>query len=120
MHAVYRDHMGNDLEVVNDARVSFGKETTALDWHHITMGNHKHVEIPILESKDVSLINFLARGCSTKDWDNTIDSLVNTMSRDHIDQVLRSVRKMPTHWTPFAHQMIKLNVCAPLPIRTQC
>ena len=30
--AILKDHMGSDLSVINAARVSFGKESHALDW----------------------------------------------------------------------------------------
>jgi len=65
----YLAHMGDDLAVVNDARVSFGKES-----HTFT-------------DKDARLIGYLARN---------------------------------GHWTPFAHQIVKLRVKAPIFVRTQC
>lgn len=69
MRVEYQRHMGTDLDVVNSARVSFGKESTELT------------------EKDVKLIQYLARH---------------------------------DHWTPFAHNAIRLRVGAPVPIRTQC
>jgi thymidylate synthase (FAD) len=29
-------------------------------------------------------------------------------------------KRMPTHWTPFGQQVIKLRMKAPVPVRTQC
>lgn len=54
MKATYVDHMGDDLRVVNAARVSFNKES---DWHYI----HKHpAPITTLKAKDKQLIKYLA------------------------------------------------------------
>lgn len=52
----YVDHMGDDLAVVNAARVSFDKES---DWEHV--GNNNGVPEPILKEGDEKLIRFLAR-----------------------------------------------------------
>jgi len=54
MEVTYIDHMGSDLSVVNAARVSFGKKS---EWHQrIYTG-----EPNILKTKDVKLINYLAK-----------------------------------------------------------
>lgn len=50
--AEYIDHLGTDLTVVNSARVSFDKTS---DWEQVDTGEE------VLPSKDVKLINFLAR-----------------------------------------------------------
>ena len=65
----YIGHLGSDLEVVNDARVSFKKQAGEF-----------------LTERDEKLIRYLAR---------------------------------EGHWSPFAHQIIKLHVKAPIFIRTQ-
>ena len=51
IEVTYIDHMGNDLSVVNAARVSFGKTSEMEDdaW-----GPHK------LKAKDAKLIHYLA------------------------------------------------------------
>ena len=53
----YKDVMGNDLTVVNAARVSFGKESKALGWH----GPDARPLIPVLSQPDTNLINYLAK-----------------------------------------------------------
>ena len=53
----YKDVMGNDLTVVNAARVSFGKESKALGWH----GADVRPLIPVLSQPDINLINYLAK-----------------------------------------------------------
>ena len=50
----YIDHMGNDLMVVNAARVSFNKES---DWEH----PDSHVPTNILSERDRKLISYLAK-----------------------------------------------------------
>lgn len=50
MEVTYVNHMGNDLEVVNAARVSFSKES---DWED-------YDEFPVLSEKDTKLIKYLA------------------------------------------------------------
>ena len=50
----YIDHMGNDLSVVNAARVSFGKQSK-LECIDIVKGKY------VLNNKDTKLINYLAK-----------------------------------------------------------
>jgi thymidylate synthase (FAD) len=87
------DYMGDDLAVVDAARVSFNKtsEWVVVDGHekgkpekgvHVGAGVYR-----TLSDGDQKLIKFLA----THD-----------------------------HWTPFAHTALKFRVAAPVPIRTQC
>ncbi|MCW2286647.1 thymidylate synthase (FAD) [Rhodoblastus acidophilus] len=90
MKAELINYMGDDLSVVNAARVSFDKTST---WETV------HVEpdpddpydwggcYDRLSEKDTKLIQFLAKH---------------------------------NHWTPFAHTAISLRMQAPVPIRTQC
>jgi len=62
MKAEYISHMGNDLTVVNAARVSFDKESTfdadADEWGEDEQGVYG---IPTLTSKDKGLIKYLAK-----------------------------------------------------------
>ena len=53
----YIDHMGNDLSVVNAARVSFGKKSAALGYSGVGDENMR----PILHDKDKKLIKYLAK-----------------------------------------------------------
>ena len=53
----YKDVMGDDLTVVNAARVSFGKESKALSWY----GPDARPLIPVLSQPDINLINYLAK-----------------------------------------------------------
>jgi thymidylate synthase (FAD) len=57
------DHMGSDLSVVNAARVSFGKESQAVEWldYDYENGNRCGELIAVLEPKDQKLIRYLAK-----------------------------------------------------------
>lgn len=107
MQAVYEDHMGTDLRVVNAARVSFSSKSWFINKDYIPDVNSKRYEewcmyresilrgrppelqgeLSVLGMKDFGLIKYLA---------------------EH------------GHWTPFAHPQITLVMQAPVPIRTQC
>lgn len=52
-----RDHMGDDLMVVNSARVSFDKAST---WLNLQESSHDDPEF-VLRQRDRGLLNFLAR-----------------------------------------------------------
>lgn len=93
MHAQYINHMGDDLSVVNAARVSFDKES---EWGWECCGKPFQgmsapsccgLPEPRLKDADARLIRYLAKH---------------------------------DHWTPFAHTSISLRMKAPVPIRTQC
>jgi thymidylate synthase (FAD) len=109
MQAKYVDHMGTDLSVVNAARVSFSKESALVDGK--------------LSKGDTSLIQFLARGCTSGDWDQLkLDLLVAAdpwQKEDMLDPIMNHIKNMPTHWTPFGHTAITLHMKAPLFVTRQ-
>lgn len=91
------DYMGDDLAVVNAARVSFNKDS---EWEYPSQFPEEDYEnessgfyrnefggFQRLKAGDKKLINYLAKH---------------------------------DHWTPFAHTALKFRVAAPVPIRTQC
>jgi thymidylate synthase (FAD) len=57
------DHMGSDLSVVNAARVSFGKESQAVEWlnYDYPNGNRCGDLIAVLDERDTKLIKYLAK-----------------------------------------------------------
>jgi thymidylate synthase (FAD) len=57
MKATYLRHMGTDLDVVNNARVSFDKES---DWDYNSVDNDLGFDF-YLQDKDKKLISYLAR-----------------------------------------------------------
>jgi len=62
MTVIMLDHMGDDLTVVNAARVSFNKESVAKDdeYTEVEYNNWLGV-IPVLKESDKKLINYLAK-----------------------------------------------------------
>jgi thymidylate synthase (FAD) len=118
--------MGTDLSVVNAARVSFGKKS---EWETVdsdeieTLGGPHSVHF-ILSDRDKGLIQFLARGCTSGDWDN-IKYILYTLSEEHgwggkeAEEILNHVKSMPTHWTPFGHTAITLHIKAPIFVARQ-
>jgi thymidylate synthase (FAD) len=103
MNVDYLDHMGTDLTVVNAARVSFDTVSTELS------------------KKDIGLINFLARGCMSGEWNEAIEALYAspTVTTQDIEDTLKWAKNMPTHWSPFAHAMITLRETVPIFVARQ-
>lgn len=128
-NVIYIDHMGTDLSIVNDARISFSSnsesmnyQTVQIPYSHIKFSEQSETDIPVLNNSDISLIKFLARGCKTSDWNRALVTLADTSSLDleQSERILKWAKRMPTHWTPFGHQIMKFRMKAPVPIRTQC
>ena len=62
MYVTTTNHMGDDLTVVNAARVSFAKESAALDDEYTDVEyNSWHGSIPVLSESDKKLINYLGK-----------------------------------------------------------
>jgi thymidylate synthase (FAD) len=59
--ATYIDHMGTDLSVVNAARVSFGKKSSAVEWGWIDIEDRSGELVAILNEQDTKLIHYLAK-----------------------------------------------------------
>ena len=127
MKATLIDSMGTDLSVVNAAKVSFGKRSVF----------EGRVGGPdVLSKKDQGLIQFLARGCTSGDWDKTLiqvyrrcenvcelerhgdDASADTEEVFLVD-LLNHIRKMPSHWSPFAHTAISLHLKMPIFVARQ-
>lgn len=99
MKATYITHSGDDLLVVNAARVSFSKtsEWERIEYPECTCAAHDEYECccgawgeppyGVLSEGDTRLIRYLARH---------------------------------KHWTPFGHPQITLHIKAPVFVRTQC
>ncbi len=113
MKATYIDHMGTDLSVVNAAKVSFGKRSVF----------EGRVGGPdVLSEKDQSLIAFLARGCTSGDWDDHRQWVAEASDEgdwEAFEDLLNHIRKMPSHWSPFAHTAITLHLKMPIFVARQ-
>ena len=129
MKVTYKEHMGSDLEVVNAARVSFSGES---EWdQHLENHISFHKVVNTLKPKDKHLIKFLARGCTTKDWEDILREALRigyNISNDEesdwekyeLKELLNHVKRMPSHWVPFANGgQIKLHFKVPLFVARQ-
>jgi thymidylate synthase (FAD) len=119
MKVTYIDHMGSDLSVVNAARVSFAKKSKGLECTDIVVGKYE------LRPEDKSLIQFLARGCTSKEWAEVKDTIGYKWTKEtcrgnkNVEELLRYIKNMPTHWTPFGHTAITLHIKAPIFVARQ-
>jgi len=138
MKVSYKNHYGSDLEVVNAARVSFSGES---EWEYKTsdgqiVPNDFYTKADLegrgirgkwcernLKPKDQHLIKFLARGCTTKDWEqlfNEITLVGMNLEDEKLLELLNHVKRMPSHWVPFANGgHIKLHFKVPLFVARQ-
>lgn len=112
MQVTYIDHMGSDLSVVNAARVSFSKKSKGYVITDPKVGTKE------LSKSDTSLIQFLARGCTTGDWETLLYEIGGAADEEH-EELVNRVRRMPTHWTPFGHTAITLHIKAPIFVARQ-
>lgn len=103
MQALYENHYLTDTDVANYARQSFAK----LAQNFSPEANAK-------------LIQFLARGMKSGDWENLLASFQVSKSMDDARELATYLRKIPEHWVPFGHPHITLRMSAPVPIRVQC
>jgi len=128
----YLDHMGNDLDVVNAARVSFDRETDADGWRTNELPGGRSTLIPELEERDTRLLHFLARGMTSGELDAVVDAIAGDCyprgacrttdlaeQKLEIREHLRKYRQRPLHWSPFAHVMLKVRVSTSFAIARQ-
>ncbi len=101
MKIEYIDHMGNDLTVVNAARVSF--DLTKDDF----------------DDKDQNLIRFLARGITNKEYSEIVDSVLSCDNKQDAENILKKYKNTPLHFTPFTHPQITLRETVPIFIARQ-
>ena len=85
------DSMGNDKRVAEVARISFAND---------------NLDIPEeITAQDLSLINFLARGVKTSEYDAILNALAAGVgNREEAVKMFESIKHQATHWTPFAVQ----------------
>lgn len=95
------DRMGSDLTVVNAARASMNKESTALT------------------PKDASLIKYLARGYTADEWEDLADQFQNETSPYLVKQMMWQLKTKATHFSAFVHPQASFRVEAPLAVARQ-
>lgn len=111
MHAIYENHYLTDRDVANYARQSFAK-----------------LAENFTEEQNNKLIQFLARGMQSGDWEQLINEMLSLGIYDittpqvqaKAKQLAVYLRSIPEHWVPFGHPHITLRMSAPVPIRVQC
>lgn len=104
MKAIYENHYLTDRDVANYARQSFAGLAETFS-----------------EEQNNKLIQFLARGMKSGDWEELISNLgAEGMSTEEVKRQAVYLRKIPEHWVPFGHPHITLRMQAPIPIRVQC
>lgn len=96
---------GSDLAVVNAARRSFNKRSDSFS------------------QADENLINYLARGMTTKDFEGLLaeldDHTNRDASREETKELLWKWRNLPIHDTPFNHCHISFEIKAPIFVARQ-
>lgn len=106
----YLDHMGTDITVVNAARASFGKESDFL------AGG-------VLSKADENLIQFLATGYRTSEWNAFVDGVINVSydiltkdetKRQQLETMLRAYKRKAQHWAPFGHPHVQIRMSLPI------
>jgi thymidylate synthase (FAD) len=109
MKALYENHYLSDRDVANFARQSFAK-----------------LAENFTEDQNNKLIQFLARGMQSGDWEYLINRLLDLGAtpgepneREKAKELATYLRKIPEHWVPFSHPHITLRMQAPIPIRVQ-
>lgn len=114
--AMYMDHMGSDLTVVNAARASFDKESTWEPGNVLQEDGGR-----CLRPADAKLIKFLASGYRTGEWDALIEQIMSlSMSEDResakdcIGIILRAHKRRAQHWAPFGHPHCTIRVQMPV------
>ena len=125
MKATYKEHMADDLSVVNAAKVSFAKESEYVEkplWGiSNTTGKPFLIQSGTISKRDQSLIQFLARGCTSGDWDTLVYTFVDCDAyfAQEVEHWMNHIRRMPSHWSPFAHTAISLHLKMPIFVARQ-
>lgn len=105
MKAEYVNHYLTDRDVANFARQSFAK-----------------LADNFTEAQNNNLIRFLARGMSSGDWAELIESeipMLYAKGSEERQALAVYLRKIPEHWVPFGHPHISIRMQAPVPIARQ-
>ncbi len=104
------DYMGNDLTVVNAARVSFGKKS---EW------NPDYRNEPPLLEKDAQLIRYLASGMSSKDLEKWKNQMITSNDPDTVMEAYTALQEAEPHMSPFGHSFASFHVKAPIFVARQ-
>lgn len=108
------DAMGDDLDVVKAAKVSFDadEDVQPRGWHDVSAGCI-HREQPILTDKQRGLIRYLVRGMPTAEYEAMLADV------DNIRANMWKFRNTPLHAAPFGHCFLSFTVEAPVFVARQ-
>ena len=124
MKAQYEDHFGDDLKVLNMAKVSFDRLSSTDEWKEVHFntysGGSNTFQIPIISEKDQRLIRYLATGFPSNEWEDRLCDIISEEFYEEVEAQVNEIKKAATHWAPFSHCSVTLKMEAPVPIRTQC
>lgn len=121
---------GSDLTAVNAARKSFGKRS---DWDIVTINDVKYdyetnrmvgdvTQELKLKPKDKRLIEFLARGVTSSDYESLVSRVslgFSAVEFEELKELIWKWRNTPTHDTPFNHSFVSFEVKAPIFVARQ-
>ena len=102
MKVEYINHYLTDIDVAHFARLSFNRLANEFS-----------------EAQNHKLIQFLARGMKSDDWEELLDEMINVKNTAHANAMAVYLRSIPEHWVPFGHPHISLHMQAPVPIARQ-
>lgn len=120
LNALYEDHMGDDLAVVNAAKVSFGNRSQwETGFTQFENGEWSDVASNVLAEKDARLINYLARGMTKGDYDTMLAEILMSDDADEIAAIVNKYRNTPLHKSPFNHCFLRFHIKAPIFVARQ-
>lgn len=115
--STYEDYCMNDIRVKYITHA--GTDKLVADVARVSFANTQFDPLNEASEKDVGLINYLARGLKTSEYDAILTSLQEATDRTQVAKLYDQIRNTATHFTPFCHTSITVQCTAPLPIRTQ-
>lgn len=118
----YLDHLGTDLTVINAARGSFGKES---EWDYkeekeITdsvNGYYTSRRTKTLKPADAKLINYLATGYRTSEWDELLCEIRAAVMHGNpadLTEILHTYKRRAQHFAPFCHPHLSIRMSLPI------
>lgn len=116
------DVMGNDLTPVLAAKVSFDRDDVAaeedVEWYEVDLPCLFRQQ-PTLTEKQQGLIEYLARGMPTKEFEALCEAVRDSTDLSFIKEAMWKFRKTPTHLAPFGHASASFVVEAPVFVARQ-
>lgn len=118
MFARLIDVMGDDLKIVNAARRSVQAPTSEHELMATRDEKDNLIHKESLKSVDAHLINYLARGLPSQEFEKLCEDLYKGEGSSIVD-ALNKYRSTAEHWTPFAHCAMTFHVQMPIFVARQ-